>query len=74
MVSVGEMMALTPDRSAEIDAELQQIRDYLASLIDEIDDRAKLSNGALHAAAVHALGAISMLRHSLETDQGHERK
>ena len=66
-------MPLTPERSAEIDAELQRMRDYLVSLIDEIDDRTTLSNGALHAAAVHALGAIAMLRHSLETDQGHDR-
>lgn len=66
-------MAITPERYQEIDTELQRIRDYLVALTEEIDQGSSHPNGALHAAAIHALGAISMLRHSLETDQGHDR-
>ena len=66
-------MALTPERYAEIDAELQRMRDYLAALADEIDAGATFPGGALYASAAQALGSIAMLRHMLEQTQEHER-
>ena len=60
-------MALIPERYAEIDAELQQVCEYLAALADE------LGTGAAYAPAVYALGAITRLRHSLEQTQEHDR-
>lgn len=58
-------MALTPERYAEIDAELQRMRDYLAAL-------ASFPDGALHSSAVSTLGAISILRHALAQSKEHE--
>jgi len=68
-------MALTDERYAEIDAELQRMRDYLAALADEIDAAAPIVNkhGATYVSAISALGAIAALRHMLESQQEHER-
>lgn len=65
-------MAITDDHYAEIDAELQRIRDYLADLADEFDPSAIFPGGALHSSAVSAHGAIAMLRHMLTQAQEHE--
>ena len=68
-------MALTTERYAEIDAELQRVRDYLAALAEEIDAAEPNTNkqGPTYMSAIQALGAITGLRHMLEQDQEHQR-
>jgi hypothetical protein len=66
-------MALTTERYAEIDAELQQMRDYLAALAEEINVASSYKYGALHTSTVYALGAVARLRHAMEQSQEHQR-
>jgi hypothetical protein len=66
-------MALTDERYAEIDAELQRVRDYLAELAIEIDTASAYKYGATYTSAIHALGALTGLRHMLASDQEYRK-
>ena len=66
-------MALTIERYAEIDTELQEIQEWLADLADEIDADAPCKNDSTRTAVVYARGGMTRLRFELKQQQEHER-
>ena len=66
-------MALTIERYAEIDAELQEIQEWLADLADEIDADAPFKNGSTRTAVIYARGTMTRLRFELKQQREHER-
>lgn len=65
------MIALTPDRHAEVDALLSEMEKYLTALALELDiqGRNRDGRGSSYQAALHAAGQVAHLRSQLKSDQ-----
>jgi len=68
-------MGLTPERYAEVDAELQKISKYLLALAVEIEMAEPLTGkrGHNYRIAVNTLGQVAVLQRTLQTALDHQR-